>query len=286
MTSSLAAPTYQTTGRKRRMDSEQTPTRRRKVSITRVKQILKRQSVENSETAQDGNKGNVLQRTTILSSPTDVSDASVGQVQVRAKQAKASGLPSFATPNSPTKVDLQQEEASEVEAEEEAEALTPRPAATARRRAPERPPLSRRRAVVLNRARFGVGIVRCRSLRLNGEETEADDETPPPSPRNLRTPLSPQSANVNVFPVSPMLHSGCLCSDEVGIGDENLEESVGNSVVPINPSLKCFGPSYSEGQWQIRSSSPDGKFLHESLCCADENVGKVAHSSRDENEPC
>ncbi|KAE9002530.1 hypothetical protein PR003_g5284 [Phytophthora rubi] len=259
---SLPAPTSPTVGRKRRIDSEtqpQTPARRRKVSTTRVNQVLKRQGVGNSLTkAQDGNRQRKSPGPILLSSPTDVADASVVQVQqIRTKQAKASGLPNLSPPPAiVTKVDQQQEEVSDVEAEEEAMALTPRPTATVRRRPPQRPPLSLRQAVAVNRARFGVGIVRCRSWQLGGEETETEDESPPPSPRD----------NTSNFPVSP---SSCKCPDE-----ENLEEIVGASVLPIDPSQTCFDPSYGEDRWQIRSPSPDEEFVPEFSCCAGKNGEK------------
>lgn len=145
---SLPAPTSPFVGRKRRIDCDsqpQTPVRRRKVSTSRDKQVLKRQGAGNSLTkTQDGNKQQKSPGTVLLSSPTDVSNASVVvQVQqVCAKEAKASGLPILSLAPPPkivTKVDPQQEEVSEVEAEEEAEALTPRPSLPVRRR-PHRGP--------------------------------------------------------------------------------------------------------------------------------------------------
>ncbi|KAJ8571558.1 hypothetical protein ON010_g5277 [Phytophthora cinnamomi] len=286
-------PSSPLVGRKRRVDSEaqpQTPARRRKVNTSRVKQVLKRQGSGNSST--DGNKQHQKSSGTILlSSPTDVFDAPVVkvQVQVRAKQAKASGLPNLSPSlQLATKVDQQQpEEASEVEAEEEAEALTPRPAAAARRRPPQRPPLSRRRAVVVNRARFGVGIVRCRSWRLNGEDTETEDESPPTSPRNPSPRLSGASASifpVSVFPVSVVQPSGCACLDEFGnsVG-ENLEEI---AVLPIDPSQSCFDTSYGEDRWQIRPPSPDEEFEPEKSCCAGKigEKGEHVHANELEHE--
>lgn len=193
--------------RKRRISNIETPVRRSK----RVKQ------------QSDAVLGLKEGKTILLSSPTDVSDAVVMR-QVRSKQAKASGLVSL---------DTKLEETSEAEAEG---ALTPRPSPSVHRRTVQRPPLSRR-PVGLNRARFGVGIVRCRNWRSSEEDTETEDEGPECS-------LLPNGA----IPIEP---TSCGCSGPV---DEKLEDQVSAFVLPIDPTQTCFN---SKDLWQLRSPSPE-----------------------------
>lgn len=245
-------------GRKRRLLDEtepHTPTRRRRVATSPQSQdknqeqnFCKKEDEKPQTQKEETKPGTIL-------SPTDVSDAAMVH-HVRTKQTKARGLPKLSLSPPAEPIVIQNEEVSELEAQVEAEVLTPRPT-VCRRKVAQRPPLSRRRAVGLNRARLGVGIVRCRSWRLNGEETETEteDESPAPSPR--RAALSRSKTFVSVMEAAGC---GCSCGDA---GDEKLEDQVGTSVLPIDPSLKCFDRSYKEDPWQLHSLSPDEEFVPE-----------------------
>ncbi|GMF11139.1 unnamed protein product [Phytophthora lilii] len=267
-----------TVGRKRRIDGEsapQTPVRRRRVGTSRVRQSEEIKPVAKDDKCkkQEGKKPGTL----LLSSPTDVADLPLLKVQVRTKQAKASRLPDLSPP-SLAKADDQEEEVSEVEAEVE---LTPRPMVL--RRSAQRPPLSRRRVVSTNRAKLGVGIVRCRSWRLSGEETETEeeDESPPPSPRRTNSSRSRQ-ANEPVLAMEP---PGCECSRDSSAEDERPEDYIGASVLPIDPSQMCFDRSFSEDEWQIRSPSPDEEFVPETSCCANMS-GKITLKNEEGHREC
>ncbi|OWZ11297.1 hypothetical protein PHMEG_00015705 [Phytophthora megakarya] len=212
-------------GRKRRFSSDfepQTPVRRRKVSdaVETVQRVFEQHGVNHVPKC-------------VLSSPTDVTDTKVMQQtrQIRTKQVKRSKLPI----EQDTK-DTKEEEASELETEVEAEVRTPRPSVP---RPTARPPLSER-VGGLNRARFGVGIVRCRNWKLSGEDTETEDESPASSPR--------PSYNSKPLAVS-IESSGCGCAEE------NSEDQIGTSVLPIDPNLQCFDRNCD--QWQLRSPPPD-----------------------------
>ncbi|KAG7379092.1 hypothetical protein PHYPSEUDO_009066 [Phytophthora pseudosyringae] len=271
-------------GRKRRVSDETAPQirgRRRRVRQCQVKsQAETFREKGDGECEHQGGKGKP--GAILLSSPTDVSAAVVQVRQVRTKQAKASGLPNFSL--SPPEAIVtnfgpvaKDEEASELEEDVEAGALTPRP--TVRRRSAPRPPLSRRRAVGLNCARFGVGIVRCRSWSLNGEDTETEDESPACSPRRANLP-SPSSAGAFQ---SVVRDEGYGCSEGGNsAGNAKLETQVGTSVLPIDPSQNCFDRSYSEDQWQIRSPSPDEEFDPENSCCAATSVEKTTKNDEEQ----
>ncbi|KAL3668634.1 hypothetical protein V7S43_005935 [Phytophthora oleae] len=231
-------------GRKRRISDKQTPVRRCSKRIKQqsdaVNPVLKRPG---QVVCQQGK--NIL-----LSSPTDVSDAALMQQarRVRSKQAKASGLPNLSPSPPETEVEVTiTEETSEVETTTEEGALTPRP--SVHRRTTQRPPLSRR-AVGLSRARFGVGIVRCRNWRPKGEDTETEDESP-----------ELPNGNISIEPPS------CGCSGPL---DEKLEDQVSTFVLPIDPTQTCFDRSYSEDLWQLRS--PDEEFVPEHACSAGKKV--------------
>ncbi|KAG2903861.1 hypothetical protein PC114_g12079 [Phytophthora cactorum] len=267
-TKSRSMPLQSLTGRKRRTSDEsapqQTPVRRRRVSNTcRVQHCQDTNQVQKFRETGDGKCGNQGKPGNFsLSSPTDVSDAVVVQ-QIRAKQAKASGLPNLSLSLLAKSIVAKIEEASELKGEVEAEALTPRP--TVRRHTAPRPPLSRRRAIGLNRARFGVGIVRCRIWKLNEEDTETEDESPESSPRR-ENPSSSKATKL-------------LIGADFGYSDddnsEKLEDQVGALVLPIDPTQACFDRSFSEDQWQLRSPSPDEKFVPENSCCAATSVEKT-----------
>ncbi|ETM97910.1 hypothetical protein, variant 2 [Phytophthora nicotianae P10297] len=241
------------TGHKRRIPDEwvqqQTPVRHRRIQHCQG----------NNQQIEDGNCGNQTGKgksgTFLLSSPTDVSDAAAVQ-QIRAKQAKANGLPNLSLSPAAelvvTEADrvAKDEEASELEEDVEAGALTPRP--TIPRRTVPRPPLSRRRAVGVNRARFGVGIVRCRNWKLNEEDTETEDESSESSPLRENSKAAKFLTN---------------CGYSEDCDSEKLEDKVSASVLPIDPTLACFDRSFSEDQWQLRSPSPDEKFVPENSCC-------------------
>ncbi|KAF1773835.1 hypothetical protein GQ600_2173 [Phytophthora cactorum] len=125
-------PLQSLTGRKRRTSDEsapqQTPVRRRRVSNTcRVQHCQDTNQVQKFRETGDGKCGNQGKPGNFsLSSPTDVSDAVVVQ-QIRAKQAKASGLPNLSLSLLAKSIVAKIEEASELKGEVEAEALTPRP---------------------------------------------------------------------------------------------------------------------------------------------------------------
>ncbi|KAK1945829.1 hypothetical protein P3T76_002877 [Phytophthora citrophthora] len=226
-------------GRKRRISDIQTPIRRSKrvkQQSDAVKQVLKRQGQETGKDTKEG-------KSILLSSPTDVSDSVVMQQgrRVRAKQAKASGLPNFSPspPEIKVEVDISDTKTEEVETATGEGALTPRP--SVHRRTARRPPLSRR-IVGLNRARFGVGIVRCRNWRPSEEDTETEDEGPEFSP------IEPPS---------------CSCSGPV---DEKLEDQVSTFVLPIDPTQTCFDHDDSGDLWQLRSPSPEEELVPEHSC--------------------
>ncbi|KAF4030528.1 hypothetical protein GN244_ATG17659 [Phytophthora infestans] len=255
-------PSQSLTGHKRRISDEsvlqRTPLRRR-VQHRQDNQV--QNIYGNGDEKRENYNGKRKPDTFLLSSPTDVSDATVMQ-QIRAKQAKASGLPNLSllppAESVVTKVDpMAKEEASELEEEAEAGALTPRP--TVYRRMAPRPPLSHRRTYGLNRARFGVGIVRCRNCKLNDEDTETEDKSPKSSP------LREHSSSVKA---SKLLMEGADRGYSEDDNSEILENQVGALVLPIDPTQACFDRSFNEDQWQLRSPSPDEKFVPENSCCA------------------